>query len=167
MLTRTQFCDLTGLSSEDLKNLNRRNQLPFGDTERRRGEYSPFEAFLMVFYDHLVDNYGMSRTKAAFVTQLVAQDCQAYFDTISDTSRALAEGAVNVQEVMAGVAWYPANCIPHRAYVGPFPTIAGEMTKPGPIVDLVVGNASRAAVVLRARAERLNIDISGLWGANG
>lgn len=169
MLTRDQFCLLCDITVEELKSLNRRDQLPFGDGERKRGQYTPFEAFLLLFTRDLVDGLQLSRTKAAWVTARVAQTLMMRFDTVADTSRDLAEGRATA-EVLAGVTWHPFNGTAQNwtTHVGPFEKVAADINDRGiPVVLMAIGNASRAAVTLRARAAREGIDIAELWGPQG
>jgi hypothetical protein len=76
MLTRDQFCSVTGHDSEALKSLSRRNQLPFGSTReagRRHGTYSFFEAFLAILSDYLANEHGFSLGHAASIVASAAK----------------------------------------------------------------------------------------------
>jgi hypothetical protein len=165
MLSRDEFCKLLKLSSDDLKNRNRRGQLPFLDQHRPRGEYSPYEALLVLLTEDLADSPIRSNlTAAANSVGFAAQYLVHKLDAVGETSLDLREGR-DTNEIFVSIVWLPFGGADRECYIGTFREISDAILAAGrPIIREVKLNASRAASQLRARASRANIDISDLWG---
>jgi hypothetical protein len=169
MLTRDEICRILKISSDDLKNWNRRRQLPFADVRPTRGEYSPYEALLGLIVDDLCESpIGMSRAAAASIVGLSAQYLMHDLTRVGETSRDLAEGR-DADEILVRFIWTslaaPAASFVFCGTIEEIQQQENRMKAEGwPIVRDVGFNASRAAAVLRSRAASECINLGDLWG---
>lgn len=164
MLNRDQFCALLDISNDDLKNYNRRSLLPFWGKDRRRNEYSPFEAVLALMVDDLVDA-ELDRASAARIVDRAAQRLMHAISAIDESAKALARGG-RPDEIFAEVVWVPnkVNGSIRVEFVGTLREISDELirwteTYRAFPVRGVLMNATRAFVELSDRASRAGIII--------
>lgn len=165
MLSRSDFCILTKLDSEGLKNRIRRGQLPAFGSERRWGAYAAFDALLTVLTDDLANDFLHANLVAA--SGIVASAASAIRECLPEIVRSGADlsNGVNADEVLIAVVEHPFGH-DRAAYVGTFAEITASQAQSGaPIVRMMVMNASRAAAVMMMRASRENVSLGDDWTA--
>ena len=122
MLTRTELLTLLEISSDDLKNRNRRLLVPF-ETEsiRARNEYSPAEALAFLLIDdltsettsvsgeparlHPADGLHLSRAAAASAVRASLMEIGRCVPAIVETGEVLARFGGCDNEIFVEVLW--------------------------------------------------------------
>lgn len=169
-MRREAFLQLTSMSADDLKNLTRRDLLPFnGDEPRQSGwrDFSAFETFLTVFALQLSGSAPVQIGSASFIARRVRFDIQEKSKAILATA---GTDASSSDDILAGIVHVPQRS-PHSSISGvwdvlPVAGTAREIGEKiaglaGPIDSVVLGNATAAARLLKARADEAGIDLGG------
>jgi hypothetical protein len=163
MLSRSDFCILTKLDSDALKNRTRRGQLPDFGRERRWGSYTAFDALLTVLTDELAENFLHANLVAASgLVSAAAGAIRARIAEIARTGDDLANG-IGGNELLVALVEYPFGH-DRVVHVGTLAEITVSLGKASePIIRMVMMNASRAAAVMVMRATRENVALGDDW----
>jgi hypothetical protein len=159
MITRAQFFTLTGLDTDSHASLKRRNQLPVINTSER--EYTPFQALAFNLADRLAqspDGHGMNRGLACSIVRDMLVPLIERSPDIKATA-ATFRLVDNFEKILAGrinVSGY------NRPFVGT-PAELADLIASEDVLDVILVNVTAAFVVLQVRAEREDIDLSGMW----
>lgn len=157
MLSREEFCKLTGINSvEAMKSRSRRGQLPVAqDGEQRKSHgYSFFDAFLTVLADRLAGpGAGMTASAAAAVARDIAPALAARWVDII-TSAAFLDGSDEIEWLHVS---HPGEG--STTLVGTIAEVAAQRKDGRPTLDGVSGNATRVAWEMIHQAEKHGISI--------
>lgn len=156
LLSRDDYCRLTGIDLEMLKSLQRRDQVPTVPGPGAQGNYTPLASVLMEIANEFADGQGINRTRAAL---LASHGFCIYsrWKEVAETSEALFSGQDVSAELFLAVA---EDGRERSAFCGTIAQISRKFPSP---VRLALANVSRAAAVVRMRAARDNIDLGDFW----
>lgn len=165
MLTREQFCDLTGIKGvEALKSMLRRDQIPVGVSEgsKERG-YTLFDVFAFMLADDLAtapDGNGVSR----FMATEVIRDALSLIATrgpeIEGTARQFRLVPEYPSILVGRIGFGLGGNKPFCGYPAELAEMAGNGTGP---LRMNLTSATAAFAVLLTRTQHRNIDVAGMW----
>ena len=171
MLTRTELLTLLEISSDDLKNRNRRLLVPFETENRARNEYSPAEALAFLLIDdltsettsvsgeparlHPADGLHLSRAAAASAVRASLMEIGKALPAIVETGEVLARFGGCDNEIFVEVLWLGGE---RQALAGTLEQISEKQLRSRPVRGVLM-NATRACAKLLNRASRAEITI--------
>ena len=164
MLTREQFCHLTNLDNNTLKNRVKRGALPYLSPKKSRGSYTVDDAYLVIVHDHFAELRGTLYGAADDVCDLKPMLLQQRA-ALDWTSNPPEEYDAANDILVARICFDISAKNPIRRFCGirEHLNAALKMETAG-VVSMIVGNATKAAAVLRSRASRNpDIDIRDFW----
>lgn len=182
MLTRDELLRLLDITSDDLKNRNRRLQVPFETENRGRNEYSPAEALAFLLIDdltseatslsgepaklHPADGLHLSRSAAASAVRASLMKIGKTLPAIVESGEALVRGE-DADEIFIEVIWL-SGLAGRVVLAGTLKEIseeriqAAETHRAFPVRGVLM-NATRVCAQLLNRASRAGIKIT--WPA--
>jgi len=173
-LSRSDYCDLAGLSIEQYSILRRRDQLPtvpnldLSDEVANKGGFEASGALYLIVANQLVETFEMSRESAARIAAY-GRDMFDRWPEISATSAQVVAGQEPSQEILlALIDWQGAardkakakNRPVQKRAVGTLREIVDEHPNAR---DIIAISLTRAAAVMRQRAAKARIDLTEFW----
>ena len=160
MLTRANFLKLTGLNSDGLMALKRRDQIPFlDDTEG----YTLFSAYTHLLADRFAeapDGHGMKRTIACDIIRDAGRDIAMLGEEIEFSSRSyrLDANSPNILVGRIGTAFTPDGT--KLPFCGTIKDLAERNLD---TVDVMLTSATATMAVLLQRMQRIGLTAEAMW----
>jgi hypothetical protein len=160
-LSRDEHCALAGIEIEAFKSLQRRQLLPgVPEAHKAYQGYTPLETLGLIIAEEFVTRHAMARERAANMVS-GSYAIWPHWPRVALTSKQLCDGATPKAQIVFGWMDLPKGASEEPEPVcGTFAEIAKAYPSPIGFIGISV---SRAAAVLRMRANRQHIDLEDLW----